>query len=49
MSEPSEETIRTFVAEKSDTNFDLTPEEEAHLNNLLAWQELSSKSVMMLG
>lgn len=39
----------TFVAEKSDTKFALTPEEEAHLNNLLVWQEQSAKSVMMIG
>jgi hypothetical protein len=39
----------TFVAEKSDTKFALTPEEEAHLNNLLLWQEQSAKSVIMIG
>jgi hypothetical protein len=40
---------KTFIAEKSDTKFALTPQEEAQLNNLMAWQEMSAKSTMMIG
>jgi hypothetical protein len=38
----------TFIPELSDTRFELTAEEQAHLNDLLLWQELSQKSVFHL-
>jgi len=39
----------TFIAEKSDTKFELTEAEKQHLDDLLAWQERSAKSLIRLG
>lgn len=38
----------TFIAEKSNTNFELTEEEKQRMHNLLVWQEMSQKSIIKL-